>query len=65
MQNAKRARVSLNGPWKFSPAQTVRGQANVAPEKGWGYIQVPGNWLRYEDLIEAGKGPQWVGLDRP
>jgi beta-galactosidase len=61
-QNAKRARVSLNGPWKFSPAQTVRGQANAAPEKGWGYIQVPGNWLRNQDMIEAGKGPQWAGM---
>jgi beta-galactosidase len=63
-QNAKRARISLNGPWKFSPAQSVRGQANAAPEKGWGYIQVPGSWLRNEDMIEAGKGPQWTGLDR-
>jgi hypothetical protein len=60
-QNAKRARVSLNGAWKFSPAQSVRGQANVAPGKGWGYIQVPGSWLRNEDMIEAGKGPQWTG----
>ena len=64
MQNARRARMSLNGPWKFSPAQSVRGQANAAPEKGWGYIQVPGSWLHNEDMIEAGKGPQWTGLDR-
>jgi hypothetical protein len=26
VQNAKRARISLNGPWKFSPAQSVRGR---------------------------------------
>ncbi|HEX8833032.1 MAG TPA: hypothetical protein VF719_02465, partial [Abditibacteriaceae bacterium] len=64
VQNTKRARMSLNGPWKFSPPQNVRGQANGAPEKGWGYIQVPGDWRHNEDLIEAGKGPQWVGLDR-
>ncbi len=62
-QNSKRARISLNGPWKFSPAQSDRGQANVAPEKGWGYIQVPGNWRRNEDMLEAGKGPQWAGFD--
>ena len=63
-QNAKRARISLNGPWKFSPAQAVKGQTNTAPEKGWGYIQVPGSWLRDDHMIEAGKGPQWAGLDR-
>ncbi|HEX8833762.1 MAG TPA: hypothetical protein VF719_06155, partial [Abditibacteriaceae bacterium] len=62
-QNAKRASMSLNGPWKFSPAQAVRGQANTAPEKGWGYIQVPGDWRRGDHMIEAGKGPQWAGLD--
>ncbi|HEY0072911.1 MAG TPA: hypothetical protein VGB77_02335, partial [Abditibacteriaceae bacterium] len=63
VQSSKRARVSLNGAWKFSPAQTVRGQANTAPEKGWGYIQVPGNWRRNQDLIARGTGPQWTGLD--
>jgi beta-galactosidase len=64
VQNTKRASMSLNGPWRFSPAQAVRGQANTAPEKGWGYIQVPGDWRRDDHMIEAGKGPQWVGLDR-
>ena len=63
-QNAKRASMSLNGAWKFSPAQAVRGQTNAAPEKGWGYIQVPGDWRSNEDMLEAGKGPQWAGLDR-
>jgi len=63
VQSSKRALISLNGGWKFSPAQSARGQANTAPEKGWGYIQVPGSWRRREDMIEPGKGPQWAGFD--
>ncbi|HEX8550703.1 MAG TPA: hypothetical protein VF681_04020 [Abditibacteriaceae bacterium] len=64
VQSARRARVSLNGAWKFSPAQSNSNQANVAPQQGWGYIKVPGSWRRNEDLLESGTGPQWVGLDR-
>lgn len=40
--NAKRARVSLDGIWRFTPA--VGG---APPEPGWGYIKVPGDWLAH------------------
>jgi len=63
VQSSKRARVSLNGAWKFSPPQSVSGQANTAPEKGWGYMAVPGNWRRHQEMIAKGTGPQWTGFD--
>jgi hypothetical protein len=59
VQSSKRARVNLNGVWKFSPAQSGGGQANTPPEKGWGYLGVPGNWRRYQEMIAKGTGPQW------
>lgn len=63
VQSSKRAQVNLNGAWKFSPAQSVGGQANTAPVKGWGYMAVPGNWRRYQEMIAKGTGPQWTGFD--
>jgi beta-galactosidase len=63
VQSSKRARVSLNGAWKFSPPVSVTGQANTPPEKGWGYLGVPGNWRRHQEIIARGTGPQWTGLD--
>ncbi|HEX8833143.1 MAG TPA: glycoside hydrolase family 2 TIM barrel-domain containing protein, partial [Abditibacteriaceae bacterium] len=63
VQSSKRARVSLNGAWKFSPPVSVTGQANTAPEKGWGYMAVPGNWRRSQEVIARGTGPQWTQLD--
>jgi beta-galactosidase len=59
VQSSKRARINLNGVWKFSPAQSGGGQANTPPEKGWGYLGVPGNWRRYQEMIAKGTGPQW------
>jgi beta-galactosidase len=61
VRSSKRARVNLNGAWKFSPP--VNGQANVAPEKGWGYLGVPGNWRRHQEMIAKGTGDQWTGFD--
>jgi beta-galactosidase/beta-glucuronidase len=63
VQSSKRARVNLNGAWKFSPASSVG--ANTPPQQGWGYIKVPGNWRRtqHPDLIAQGTGPQWTGFD--
>jgi beta-galactosidase len=63
VRSSKRARVSLNGAWKFSP-HTGSGQANVAPEKGWGYMPVPGNWRRNGELLAKGTGPQWTDYNR-
>jgi hypothetical protein len=57
--SSKRARINLNGAWKFSPAQSGSGQANTAPKAGWGYMPVPGNWRRYQEMIAKGAGPQW------
>src|SRR4028118_1180518 len=63
VESSKRARVSLNGAWKFSPAQAVQGQANTAPQKGWGYMAVPGNWRRHQEMIAKGTGPQWASYN--
>src|SRR4028118_1754038 len=62
VQSPKRARVSLNGAWKFSPALTG-AQSNQAPQQGWGYMPVPGNWRRTQDMIAKGTGPQWTDFD--
>jgi hypothetical protein len=63
VQSAKRARVSLNGAWRFSPAQSITGQANRPPQAGWGSMAVPGNWRRYQEMIAKGSGPQWTDFD--
>ncbi|HEX8832803.1 MAG TPA: glycoside hydrolase family 2 TIM barrel-domain containing protein [Abditibacteriaceae bacterium] len=59
----RRSRVSLNGAWKFSPALSNSTQANAAPQKGWGYIQVPGSWRNTQHMLEGASGPQWAALD--
>ncbi len=58
--NAKRAQVSLDGIWRFTPA--AEGVADP-PKLGWAYIKVPGNWQdrrggRSAFVARAG-GPQW------
>ncbi len=63
VQSSKRARVNLNGGWKFSPAQSVAGQTNTAPKQGWGYMAVPGNWRRHQEMIAKGTGPQWTSYN--
>jgi hypothetical protein len=63
VRSSKRARISLNGAWKFSP-HTGGGQAQVAPEKGWGYMPVPGNWRRDGAILARGTGPQWTDYNR-
>lgn len=58
--NAKRARISLDGIWRFAPA--AEGSAEP-PELGWAYLKVPGNWQnrpgRRSDFVATGGGPQW------
>ncbi len=58
--NAKRAQVSLDGIWQFLPA--AKTAAN-APERGWGYIKVPGDWQIHANkpsaFLAQGSGPQW------
>jgi hypothetical protein len=63
VQSSRRSRMSLNGAWRFSPALSGGTQANTAPQKGWGYIQVPGNWRDARHLLEGAAGPQWAALD--
>jgi hypothetical protein len=62
VQISKRARVSLNSAWKFSPPQSG-AQANEVPQQGWGYMAVPGNWRRWQGMIAKGSGPQWTNFD--
>ncbi|HEX5482577.1 MAG TPA: beta-galactosidase [Terriglobia bacterium] len=62
--NAKRAKVSLDGTWRFAPVVSGEGSP---PEMGWGYIKVPGSWSshrnRSSDLVARGSGPQWEHYD--
>ncbi|HEX8833298.1 MAG TPA: hypothetical protein VF719_03820, partial [Abditibacteriaceae bacterium] len=62
VQSPRRSIMSLNGAWKFSPVLSST-QANSAPQKGWGYIQVPGSWREPKHLLEGAMGPQWASLD--
>jgi beta-galactosidase len=63
VQSAKRARVNLNGVWRFSPAQSNSNRVNKAPQEGWGAMRVPGNWRRYQEMVAKGTGPQWTDFD--
>ncbi|MGA2034799.1 MAG: sugar-binding domain-containing protein [Thermoguttaceae bacterium] len=58
--NARRARVSLDGIWRFMPAAEA---AADPPKLGWGYIKVPGDWQIHpgkpSDFPALGGGPQW------
>jgi beta-galactosidase len=62
--NAKRARVSLDGIWRFAPADEGPSRP---PELGWAYIKVPGDWQasskRHSDFVSLGGGPQWELYD--
>ena len=63
VRSLRRARVSLDGAWRFSPALNNSAQSNQAPQKGWGYIRVPGSWRDEKAMLERASGPQWSGLD--
>jgi beta-galactosidase len=52
---ATRARLCLNGLWRFQPAaQEPRdpGAAVGVPEAGWGYFKVPGCWPGINDYLQ-------------
>jgi beta-galactosidase len=57
--NARRARISLNGIWRFTPG----GESAELPKLGWAYIKVPGDWQshagRPSPFLARGGGPQW------
>jgi beta-galactosidase len=68
--NAKRAQVSLDGIWRFTPA----AEAAEPPKLGWAYIRVPGSWQsgrtsqesrsgRRSVFLAMGGGPQWNLFD--
>ncbi len=59
-ENTRRARISLDGIWRFAPA----GEGSTGPPGvGWGWIRVPGNWQRSPGrsagFLVPGAGPQW------
>lgn len=58
--NARRAQVSLDGIWRFTPA--AEGLEDP-PTLGWAYIKVPGNWQdrpgRPSAFLARAGGPQW------
>jgi beta-galactosidase len=54
--SAARGEISLNGLWKFLPAE---GPATRDPKVGWGYIKVPGNWKDGGTLVARGQGDPW------
>jgi beta-galactosidase len=51
-----RGEISLNGLWKFLPAE---GATARNPQKGWGYITVPGNWKDGKNIVARGQGSVW------
>jgi beta-galactosidase len=58
-----RNKISLNGVWRFMPAENVAVREPTAA--GWGFIRVPGSWMTSvwprslgAQLI-AGKGEMW------
>jgi len=57
-----RGRICLNGWWRFCPAA---GSGVRPPEKGWGYLRVPGSWSTSgwppvpQAEVVKGAGPSW------
>jgi beta-galactosidase len=58
--SSKRAQISLNGQWKFMPAE---GATASDPKSGWGYIRVPGNWKNNNDITARGQGRVWQNFN--
>ncbi len=62
--NARRARMSLNGIWRFIPA--TEGTVEP-PDAGWAYIKVPGSWQSSRggsaDFVARGRGSPWELYD--
>lgn len=58
--NPKRAKVSLDGIWRFIPAADAAAEP---PKAGWAYLKVPGDWQIHQgkpsDFLARGGGPQW------
>ena len=52
-----RATISLNGLWRFLPAEDEATRRD--PQAGWGYIRVPGNWKNAADMVARGTGRVW------
>lgn len=63
--NEKRSQVSLDGIWRFIPAEDGAAEP---PRLGWAYIKVPGSWQasrggRSSDFLALGSGPLWDPYD--
>ncbi len=62
--SASRSQIILNGIWRFAPA--VNAAVAEAPERGWGYIRVPGAYAAKSampGLVTRGAGRLWKKLD--
>ena len=61
---SRRARVRLDGIWRFIPAET--GQ-QVPPKSGRGYLRVPGSWQDSPGgrsaIVAMGGGKLWEDYD--
>ncbi len=60
-EGPQRARICLNGLWRFMPATGVAENAPI--DKGWGLMRVPGSWLDNEWLAARGTGQEWEAFD--
>jgi beta-galactosidase len=60
-ESPARARISLNGLWRFLPAHDAE-TAKAPPAQGWGYARVPGDWKRNETIVARGNTGQWRTL---
>lgn len=61
----ERAKINLNGLWKFQPAAESNSKKVVKSE--WGSIWVPGNWYgggQVGTIQDRGKGEAWKGSER-
>jgi len=58
--NTRRAQVSLDGIWRFTPATEAAAEP---PKLRWAYIKVPGSWQnrqgRRSAFLSMGGGSQW------
>src|SRR3954467_636110 len=59
-----RERVSLNGLWRWQPADAG---SRAVPEASWGYFKVPGCWPGITDYMQKDDQtvfthPAWAGV---
>lgn len=62
-QNEHRSQICINGAWKFAPA--IQTAQDAPPERGWGYVAVPGTWRPHvwPGVIARGHEGFWRDLN--